>query len=99
MGIAQVPEGRGIFSHLTIIENLKLAAWQRKDKKDYERVFDLFPILKLRMCQLGGTLSGGEQQMLAVSRALMSRGRMRALYKPSMGLAPVSCEGYLQNHP
>jgi branched-chain amino acid transport system ATP-binding protein len=93
MGIAQVPEGRGIFSNLTIMENLKLATWQRKDKKeipkDYERVFDLFPVLKSRMCQLGGTLSGGEQQMLAVGRALMSRGRMMLLDEPSMGLAPV----------
>ena len=93
MGIAQVPEGRGIFSNLTVMENLKLATWQRKDRqevaKDYERVFSLFPILGKRATQPGGTLSGGEQQMLAVSRALMSRGQMILLDEPSMGLAPV----------
>ena len=93
MGIAQVPEGRGIFGNLSVMENLKLATWQRKDKeetgKDYERVFSLFPQLDKRRSQLGGTLSGGEQQMLALSRALMSRGRMMLLDEPSMGLAPV----------
>jgi branched-chain amino acid transport system ATP-binding protein len=93
MGIAQVPEGRGIFGNLTVDENLKLATWQRKDKsevsKDYERVFLIFPRLKERIRQLGGTLSGGEQQMLAVGRALMSRGKMMLLDEPSMGLAPV----------
>ncbi len=93
MGIAQVPEGRGIFSNLTIMENLRLATWQQRDKKvipqDLERVFALFPVLKMRMHQPGGTLSGGEQQMLAVARALMSRGRMMLLDEPSMGLAPV----------
>jgi branched-chain amino acid transport system ATP-binding protein len=93
MGIAQVPEGRGIFGNLTVSENLKLATWQRKDKseitKDYERVFGIFPQLRKRTNQLGGTLSGGEQQMLAVARALMSRSRMMLLDEPSMGLAPV----------
>jgi len=93
LGIAQVPEGRGIFGNLTVLENLKLATWQRKDKpqieQDYERVFEIFPRLKERRGQLGGTLSGGEQQMLAVSRALMSRGQMMLLDEPSMGLAPV----------
>ena len=92
-GIAQVPEGRGIFGNLTVRENLKLATWQRKDKAevqhDYERVFAIFPRLKERMNQLGGTLSGGEQQMLAVGRALMSRGNVMLLDEPSMGLAPV----------
>jgi branched-chain amino acid transport system ATP-binding protein len=93
MGIAQVPEGRGIFGILTVHENLKLATWQRKDKAevslDYERVFTIFPRLKERLKQLGGTLSGGEQQMLAVARALMSHGKMMLLDEPSMGLAPV----------
>ncbi len=92
-GIAQVPEGRGIFGSLTVQENLKLATWQRKDKaeiaKDYERVFTIFPRLMERKSQLGGTLSGGEQQMLAVARALMSHGQMMLLDEPSMGLAPI----------
>ena len=93
MGIAQVPEGRGIFGNLTVRENLKLATWQRKDKaeiaRDYERVYTVFPRLQERLSQLGGTLSGGEQQMLAVGRALMSRGKLMLLDEPSMGLAPV----------
>jgi branched-chain amino acid transport system ATP-binding protein len=94
LGMAQVPEGRGIFGNLTVRENLKLATWQRKDKgaevaKDYRRVFDLFPQLGKRKNQPGGTLSGGEQQMLAVGRALMSKSRMMLLDEPSMGLAPV----------
>jgi branched-chain amino acid transport system ATP-binding protein len=93
MGMAQVPEGRGIFGNLTVMENLKLATWQRRDKgdilKDYERVFGLFPQLKNRTNQLGGTLSGGEQQMLAVARALMSKSRTMLLDEPSMGLSPV----------
>lgn len=92
-GIAQVPEGRGIFGNLTVLENLKLATWQRKDKgaiaDDYERVFKIFPRLQERQSQLSGTLSGGEQQMLAVGRALMSRAKMMLLDEPSMGLAPV----------
>jgi branched-chain amino acid transport system ATP-binding protein len=93
LGIAQVPEGRGIFGNLTVMENLKLATWQRKDKvevkKDYERVFSIFPRLRERAKQLGGTLSGGEQQMLAVARAIMSHGKLMLLDEPSMGLAPV----------
>ena len=93
MGIAQVPEGRGIFGNLTVYQNLKLATWQRKDKaeieRDFERVFSIFPRLDERKSQLGGTLSGGEQQMLAVGRALMSRGRLMLLDEPSMGLSPV----------
>jgi branched-chain amino acid transport system ATP-binding protein len=93
LGIVQVPEGRGIFGNLTVMENLKLATWQRKDraeaKKDYERVFGIFPRLRERAKQLGGTLSGGEQQMLAVGRAIMSRGQLMLLDEPSMGLAPV----------
>mgnify|MGYP001766617090 CR=1 FL=1 len=93
MGISQVPEGRGIFGNLTVLENLKLATWQRKDKleiaRDYERVFGIFPRIKERISQQAGTLSGGEQQMLAVSRALMSRSHLILLDEPSMGLAPV----------
>ena len=93
MGIAQVPEGRGIIGNLTVMENMKLATWQRKDKpeipRDFERVFSIFPRLKERQNQLSGTLSGGEQQMLAVGRALMSHGKILLLDEPSMGLAPV----------
>jgi len=93
MGVAHVPEGRGIFANLTVLENLKLGTWSRRDRKDlqheYQRVFDLFPRLRERQDQLAGTLSGGEQQMLAVGRALMTRGRLLLLDEPSMGLAPV----------
>lgn len=93
LGIAHVPEGRGIFANLTVMENLKLATWSRKDRsglpKEYQRVFDIFPRLAERQHQLAGTLSGGEQQMLAVGRALMTRGRLMLLDEPSMGLAPV----------
>jgi branched-chain amino acid transport system ATP-binding protein len=93
MGVAHVPEGRGIFANLTVQENLKLATWSRKDRKnlsqEYQRVFDLFPRLAERQNQLAGTLSGGEQQMLAMGRALMTRGRLMLLDEPSMGLAPV----------
>ena len=93
LGIAQVPEGRGIFGNLTVQENLKLATWQRKDhaeiERDYDRVYAIFPRLKERREQLGGTLSGGEQQMLAVGRALMSHGHVMLLDEPSMGLSPV----------
>ena len=92
-GIAHVPEGRGIFGNLTVLENLQLACWQRKDKakigSDLEHVFELFPHLRERKKQLGGMLSGGEQQMLAVGRALMTDAQMLLLDEPSMGLSPV----------
>jgi branched-chain amino acid transport system ATP-binding protein len=92
-GIAHVPEGRGIFGNLTVLENLQLACWQRKDKPkiadDLSHVYELFPRLKERRKQLGGMLSGGEQQMLAVGRALMSNAQMLLLDEPSMGLSPV----------
>jgi branched-chain amino acid transport system ATP-binding protein len=93
LGMAQVPEGRGIFGNLTVRENLQLATWQRKDRegviRDFKRVFDLFPQLEKRQQQAGATLSGGEQQMLAVGRALMSNSAMMLLDEPSMGLAPM----------
>jgi branched-chain amino acid transport system ATP-binding protein len=92
-GIAQAPEGRRIFGNLSVLENLKLATYARKDKfqieEDLERVFGIFPRLEERKHQRGETLSGGEQQMLAVGRALMIRGRLMLLDEPSMGLAPV----------
>jgi len=92
-GISQVPEGRRIFGNLSVLENLMLATYARKDKaqvrKDLKRVFEIFPRLEERKHQRGETLSGGEQQMLAMGRALMTRGRLMLLDEPSMGLAPV----------
>ncbi len=93
LGISHVPEGRRLFGNLTVMENLKLATFSRKDKQkisqDVERVFAIFPRLKERMSQKAGTLSGGEQQMLAVGRAFMSGREVMLLDEPSMGLAPL----------
>lgn len=92
LGMAHVPEGRGIFGGLTVMENLQLGAWIRRDKagrtRDLDMVMDIFPRLRERSTQMAGTLSGGEQQMLAVGRALMSEAKILLLDEPSMGLAP-----------
>jgi branched-chain amino acid transport system ATP-binding protein len=92
MGMAHVPEGRGIFGNLTVRENLRLAAWSRRDRPEIEddlaRVLGTFPRLRERLDQISGTMSGGEQQMLAVGRALMTRASLMLLDEPSMGLSP-----------
>jgi branched-chain amino acid transport system ATP-binding protein len=95
LGVAQAPEGRRIFGRLTVRENLEMGAYGRVEKDlaaDFERVFTLFPRLRERVDQKGGTLSGGEQQMLAIGRALMAKPRILLLDEPSMGLAPVLVE-------
>ena len=93
MGIAHVPEGRRIFQNLTVLDNLKLGAFTRKDKenivKDIQMVYERFPRLAERKTQIAGTLSGGEQQMLAMGRALMSKPKIIVMDEPSMGLSPI----------
>ena len=99
-GVAMVPEGRGVFARLTVSENLDLGAYSRSDRSnivdDLERVFELFPRLKERRNQVAGTLSGGEQQMLAIGRALMAHPMLLLLDEPSMGLAPILVESIFE---
>lgn len=100
LGIAQVPEGRRVFTNLSVLENLKIGAYLRMDKagiqKDIEWVYELFPRLQERSWQMAGTLSGGEQQMLAVGRALMSRPKLMMMDEPSLGLAPLVVKGIFE---
>jgi branched-chain amino acid transport system ATP-binding protein len=100
LGISHVPEGRGVMSQLSVWDNLRMGAYIRRDAKriaaDYERIFAAFPVLAERRQQVAGTLSGGEQQMLAIARALMSRPRLLMLDEPSLGLAPIVVRSIFQ---
>ena len=100
LGIAQVPEGRRVFTNLTVLENLRIGAYLRRDRdgiqKDIDWVYELFPRLQERSWQMAGTLSGGEQQMLAVGRALMSRPKLMMMDEPSLGLAPLVVKGIFE---
>lgn len=100
LGISMVPEGRGVFSKLTVAENLELGAYQRNDsagiRRDMDAMYELYPRLSERRTQFAGTMSGGEQQMLAMARAMMARPRLLLLDEPSMGLAPVLVDGVFE---
>lgn len=101
LGITLVPEGRRVFGNLSVLENLKIAAYGRRDNKgieeDFKRVFNIFPRLEERKSQLADLLSGGEQQMLAVGRSMMNRGKLMLLDEPSMGLAPILVKELFEN--
>jgi branched-chain amino acid transport system ATP-binding protein len=101
LGISQVPEGRQIFSQLSVLDNLKLGAFTRRDRagiaRDLGRIYDYFPVLGQRRSQIGGTLSGGEQAMLAIGRALMARPKLLLLDEPSLGLAPILVREIFRN--